>query len=511
MYLSHFELQEKPFKISTDPKFLWLGEKHKEALATLLYGILYNDGFVVVTGDVGTGKTTLASALMAELAGKVIAVKVPFPDFESLDFFKLISSAYGIGGEFQTKGSFFALFESFLRKSASSGKKVVLIVDEAQRLTAEHLKELLHLSNIEENGARLLNVVFVGQNEFNGILLEEANRALRQRITISYNLCALSPEETGQYVAHRLQVAQGKKEIFPPDAVAEVFSFSGGIPRLINVACDLALLLTYFGGEKTVRAKTVKESAERLRLPSEKPAGKSDEARLDPAAEEADRIEIEGREGEEGKPGRENEEKKRGKWGKALYGGGAAILALGIGVFILVFQPDRLQRKEPPRETKSEEGPKEPAPFKETESARGENVREPAPAAAKETPAPPETAKTPEPARSQPEALVPAATQADKEPKVQAAPPKKKEGAAPRPTPRADRPAPSGAQRGKVEVRQAEKPPADGGRAILPEEKEKPDREPAPAPAREPAAASPEEVDPGKVIDWLIERRFDKR
>ena len=273
MYLSHFELPEKPFKISTDPRFLWLGEKHKEALATLLYGILYNDGYVVVTGDVGTGKTTLASALMNELGDQVIAVKIPFPDFDSLDFFKLISTAYGIGNGFQTKGSFFAIFGSFLRTSSSSGKKVVLIIDEAQRLTPEHLKELLHLSNIEENGARLLNVVFVGQNEFNDILLEEPNRALRQRITINYNLGALTLEETGQYIAHRLLVAQGKKEIFPPEAIEEVFSFSGGIPRLINVVCDLALLMTYFEGEKIVRAKTVKECAQRLRLPSEKTAG----------------------------------------------------------------------------------------------------------------------------------------------------------------------------------------------------------------------------------------------
>ncbi|MCX5910371.1 MAG: AAA family ATPase [Deltaproteobacteria bacterium] len=253
MYLAHFELQEKPFKISTDPRFLWLGEKHKEALATLLYGILYNDGYVVVTGDVGTGKTTLASALMNELGEQVIAVKVPFPDFDSLDFFKLISTAYGIGNGFQTKGSFFALFGSFLHSSSSAGKKVVLIIDEAQRLTAEHLRELLHLSNIEENGARLLNVVFVGQNEFNDILLEEPNRALRQRITINYNLGALTQDETGHYIAHRLLVAQGGKEIFPPEAIEEIFLFSGGIPRLINIVCDLALLMTYFDGDKIVR------------------------------------------------------------------------------------------------------------------------------------------------------------------------------------------------------------------------------------------------------------------
>ena len=230
MYLSHFGLHEKPFKISTDPRFLWVGEKHREALATLRYGIRYNDGYVVVTGDVGTGKTTLAGALLSELGEQVIAVKVPFPDFESLDFFKLISTAYGIGDEFQTKGSFFSLFGSFLRRSSAAGKKVVLIIDEAQSLTSDHLKELLHLSNIEENGARVLNVVFVGQNEFNDILLEEPHRALRQRITINYNLGALTQEETGQYIAHRLFVARGKKKFFLPKPLRRSSCFRGESP-----------------------------------------------------------------------------------------------------------------------------------------------------------------------------------------------------------------------------------------------------------------------------------------
>jgi type II secretory pathway predicted ATPase ExeA len=270
MYLSHFNLNEKPFKISTDPKFLWLGEKHKEALASLRYGVLYGDGYMVVTGDVGTGKTTIASALMNELGDEVIAAKIPYPDVEALDFFRLILTAYGMSGDFRSKGGFLTCFDAFLRSSHAKGKRVVLIIDEAQKLSEEHLGELLHLSNIEENGARLFNLVFVGQNELNDILLEESHRALRQRVAINYSLGPLTEDETRRYISHRLHVAACDRDIFSLEAVQEAFRFSGGIPRLINVVCDLALLMTYLEGGDIVRPETVGECIERLRLPSER-------------------------------------------------------------------------------------------------------------------------------------------------------------------------------------------------------------------------------------------------
>ena len=270
MYLSQYGLKEKPFQISTDPRFLWLGEKHREALATLKYGILHSDGYVLVTGEIGTGKTTLANALIESLSSQTVYAKVADPGVEILDFFRFIGYAYGIDKDFDTKGSFVKRFNSFLRNSFSAGKKVVLIIDEAQRLSPELLEELRHLSNIEENGTRILNLVFVGQNEFNDTLLEDANRALRQRVAINYDIDPLTEDETRDYISHRLKVAGSEKNIFCSDAIHEIFLFSDGIPRLINVICDLALLSGYLEDAKTIEAQIIKECAEQLRLPGEK-------------------------------------------------------------------------------------------------------------------------------------------------------------------------------------------------------------------------------------------------
>ncbi len=272
MYLSHFGLQEKPFKPGPDPRYAWLGEKHRDALATLVNGILDANGFNVVTGDAGMGKTTFANALLGELKDRATAAKVTCSDVEGINFLKLISKAYGIGGGFPNKETFIDRFSAFLRSSFSSGKKVVLIIDEAQRLTPAYLTELSHLSDIRENGTQLLSIVFVGRNNLKVLLSMESDRLWGQGAMSSYTLEPLTQDETAQYVAYRLGIAHCERELFTPEAIGEIFSYSKGVPRLINMVCDLSLSRTFFKGEDTVRPETVRECEKMLRVPEEKAA-----------------------------------------------------------------------------------------------------------------------------------------------------------------------------------------------------------------------------------------------
>jgi general secretion pathway protein A len=232
MYLSHYNLDQKPFEITTDPAFIWLGEKHTEALATLEYGIQENKGFLLLTGDVGTGKTLLIK-------------------------------------NFNSKGDFLLHLRHFLHEAHQQNKKVLLIIDEAQNLKDELLEEIRLLSNIELEDAKLINIFFVGQNEINNILSEEKNRAVRQRISIRYHINPLFEFETRDYIGHRLNVAGSQNKIFNSEAIKKIYSLSSGFPRLINIICDHALMTGYSLGLDTINEKIVKECARELNLPNE--------------------------------------------------------------------------------------------------------------------------------------------------------------------------------------------------------------------------------------------------
>lgn len=266
MYLSYYDLKEKPFQISTDPKFLWLGEKHEEALSTLKYGLLADSGFVLLTGDVGTGKTTIINTLINDLAEDIILATVSNPSLEQLEFFNLISYSFGLKSRFTSKGDFLIVFTEFLFENHSRGKKVLLVIDEAQRLDQELLEEIRLLSNIEKQDRKLLNIIFAGQNEFNDILLLDQNRALRQRITINYHIDPLTADETGEYIRHRLGVAGSERNIFSSNAIPAIFLFSNGYPRLINIICDHALLTGYIKYLETIDADIIKECADELQI-----------------------------------------------------------------------------------------------------------------------------------------------------------------------------------------------------------------------------------------------------
>jgi len=268
MYNEFYNLKSPPFQISSDPAFMWFGEKHREALATLKYGILDNKGFLLLTGDVGTGKTSLINALIQSLGQDIICTSVPDPSLDKLDFLNYIAAAFGMDREFTSKGAFLAHFKNFLLSAAGKNKKILLIIDEAQLLTQEMLEEIRLLSNIEKQDAKLINIFFIGQNEFNEILNRPQNRAVLQRMTLNYNLDPLTPDEVDEYIRHRLKVAGTQERLFGWDAVQEIFLYSGGFPRRINILCDHSLLSGFVKEQRVIDAGIVKECAKELKIPA---------------------------------------------------------------------------------------------------------------------------------------------------------------------------------------------------------------------------------------------------
>ena len=261
MYLPFYKLAEKPFNISTNPRFLWRGEKHQEALANLKYGLLEANGYVVLTGDVGTGKTTLVNALVETLDDNVLVANINHPTLDTVEFFNLVAKTYDASADIVSKTEFLFFFNSFLQKTHASGKVVLLVIDEAHRLSKELLEEIRLLSNIEQSGNKLINIFFVGQDELKEVLLSPHCRALRQRITLFYDIEPLSKDETNNYVVHRLKVAGAKTEIFQLEAIKEIHKFSRGYPRLINIICDRALLTGYVKEQRKIDASIVSECA----------------------------------------------------------------------------------------------------------------------------------------------------------------------------------------------------------------------------------------------------------
>ena len=270
MYLTHYNLSIKPFETNPDPRFIWLSEKHKEALASLKYGIQENKGFLLLTGDIGTGKTTLINCLLSANETNAIIASIPDPDLSIDDFFLLLSNEFSINLDFDTKGKFLIQFENFLYNTYSKEKKALLIIDEAHRLNNQLLEQIRLLSNIEKQNLKLINIFFVGQNELHKLIMDERNKALRQRIAVHYNIEPLTEPETEEYIKHRLRVAGTEEEIFSIDAIYELSSFSKGYPRLINIICDRALLTGYVLGVKKIDGKIVKKCADELIIPVER-------------------------------------------------------------------------------------------------------------------------------------------------------------------------------------------------------------------------------------------------
>jgi general secretion pathway protein A len=197
---------------------------------------------------------------------ETLIATIPDPDLEIMDFFEVLAEEFEMNKTFASKGEFLLQFREFLLESYGADKKVLLIIDEAQRLNHELLEQVRLLSNIEMDHRKLINIFFVGQSEFNDMLKEEKNRAMRQRIAVNYELKPLTASETTQYIRHRLMLAGALDDVFKPDAVREVFTLSRGYPRLINIICDYALMAAYSAGLKQIGSDMIKECGRELQI-----------------------------------------------------------------------------------------------------------------------------------------------------------------------------------------------------------------------------------------------------
>lgn len=264
MYTSFFGINEKPFSITPDPRYLFMSERHGEALAHLVYGVTESGGFIQLTGEVGTGKTTLCRTLLLNRMPSNADVAVVLnPQLSALEFLEAICEELGIPVP-EPKGSIKALIDALNRHlldAHAEGRRTILVVDEAQNLAPDVLEEVRLLTNLETSKQKLLQIILIGQPELRELLARTDLRQLAQRITARYHLEPLSREETDQYIEHRLKVAGALGEVFDTPAKREVFRLTQGIPRLINVICDRALLGAYSQGSRRVNRRLVRLAA----------------------------------------------------------------------------------------------------------------------------------------------------------------------------------------------------------------------------------------------------------
>jgi general secretion pathway protein A len=264
MYTSFFGLQEKPFAITPDPRYLYLSERHAEALAHLLYGINEAGGFIQLTGEVGTGKTTIIRSLLEQLPAHADVALILNPRVTPAEFLLTICEELRIPVPEPGRGSVKLLMDLIGRRlldTHARGRRVVLIVDEAQNLSAHTLEQVRLLTNLETATTKLLQIILIGQPELRDLLARPELRQLAQRITARYHLNPLSSEETAGYVKHRMRVAGATAEAFTPASLAEVHRLSGGVPRIINVICDRALLGAFTHEDHRVGGKLVRDAA----------------------------------------------------------------------------------------------------------------------------------------------------------------------------------------------------------------------------------------------------------
>ena len=269
VYQEHFGFKQRPFNITPDPSFLYQSASHKEALAQLSYGIRARKGFIVLTGEVGTGKTTLIKAVLNSLNGKTQTALVFSVITTPIDLLRYVCDDFGLTdprNAFTDIHDYLVLLNAYLLDKYSSGENCALIIDEAQNLPSEVLESIRLLSNFETAKNKLLQILLVGQPELSARLNTHELRQLNQRVALRHHLRSLTSKECEEYMVNRLVIANGDPTIFTPEALNAVYVYSKGIPRVMNVLGDNALLTAYALGKKHVDGAIITEVAEDLSL-----------------------------------------------------------------------------------------------------------------------------------------------------------------------------------------------------------------------------------------------------
>ena len=262
MYESFYGFTEKPFNLTPDPKYLYLSARHTEAFAHLEFGRRERGGFVVITGEVGTGKTTLARYFLGRLGDHAASAVVLYPALTAAELLRSILDDLRVAPVGESLKDLVDALHKFLLESRAAGRNVVLLIDEAQDLSPEVLEQIRLISNLETDTEKLIQIVLMGQSELGDILDRRELRQLAQRVTARYHLTPLNRGETVEYVRHRLKVAGGEGKVtFTVGALNATHRLSGGVPRLVNLICDRALLAGYVQGTRSIPAATIVQAA----------------------------------------------------------------------------------------------------------------------------------------------------------------------------------------------------------------------------------------------------------
>ncbi len=265
MYKNFFDFKERPFKLVPNPAYLFLSKCHEEALAHLSYAMGQGDGFVEITGEVGTGKTTLCRVFLENLKEDTEAAYIFNPKLDSIQLLKAINDEFQINSHSNNTKDLIDTLNLFLIEKKTQGKKVILVIDEAQNLTKDVLEQLRLLSNLETATSKLLQIIMVGQPELGDMLDSYELRQLGQRITLSCHITPMTYKETGEYIRHRIGIASKKPSVkFTISGLRAIYKYSRGVPRLINIACDRALLTAFVTGQRKISGKIARDAIDEL-------------------------------------------------------------------------------------------------------------------------------------------------------------------------------------------------------------------------------------------------------